>query len=387
MQALRIYFVRHSKRDESLDAGCGAIPERQGPSVVREMALRFRDAGHPRDSHQPVRPAVQTAEILSEAIRTTRSRREPAAFPRFDIVKLNDVLEDSPSERISPSSDTSRTGRHSPFLLSLPKGTRCARAPSRPRSDGRGAPIRARLAWPYGIAGSRTRMLVRKVLHTPHAVVRYLRFEPLDLKTLPAFQVPSSRSDRKPFVPNITPNLRRKRKTMPFNNSVYPGAPPAVQECATDPTPSRKGDSPSPGEGPARLRQTGTGRRRLRAADPSPPRRCDPIRRGGARPVAHPHPTGSWPSRSGQFGDYGRHNRNAAPPSSTAASARDPEQALQKGRHPRRHAGASPRPDGQKLVNLSTVEIFVLDEATGCWTWLHRRHPPIIEKLPANGRR
>jgi len=104
----------------------------KGRLSFREMALRFRDAGDiPRGFSPAVRRAVQTAEILSEAIRYDG---EVVVDPRLSpgSISRNSTSARDSLRRISPSSDTSRTWRHSAFLLSLPRGTRCARAPSRP---------------------------------------------------------------------------------------------------------------------------------------------------------------------------------------------------------------------------------------------------------------
>jgi len=66
------------------------------------MARRFRDAGGlpTRIFTSPFLRAVQTAEILSEALRYEGEVvADPRLSPGFDIAKLNTVLEDCPSER------------------------------------------------------------------------------------------------------------------------------------------------------------------------------------------------------------------------------------------------------------------------------------------------
>jgi len=37
----------------------------------------------------------------------------------------------------------------------------------------------------------------------------------------------------------------------------------------------------------------------------------------------------------------------------------------------------------QRAVDLRDVQCFVLDEAIACWIWLHPRHPPHSQLLPA----
>jgi len=165
------------------------------------------------------------------------------------------------------------------------------------------------------------------------------------------------------------------------------------RKCATRPDPIQEKAIPHVLQGrtcsapPDRHRKDG----RLRAADPSPPRRCDPDRPGAAaRPFAHPHPTRELAIQIGDsFGDYGRHTGMRHAVIYGGVSQKPQEQALQKGvdilvATPGRLLDLM----GQKLVNLSTVEIFVLDEADrmldmGFIVDIRR----IIEKLPRNGRR
>jgi len=124
----------------------------RGRLSFREMALRFRDAGgHPtRILTSPLVRAVQTAEILSEAIRYDGEVvLEPRLSPGFDIAKLNDVLEDSPSEReIAFVGHEPDLGGILAVLLSLPQGYAMRKgAIAALDLTAAGAPTRARLAW------------------------------------------------------------------------------------------------------------------------------------------------------------------------------------------------------------------------------------------------
>jgi len=178
---------------------------------------------------------------------------------------------------------------------------------------------------------------------------------------------------------------------MPFQQFRFiPGAPPGRSEMRyTTPTPIQEKAIPTSSRGrtcsapPDRHRKDG----RLRAADPSPPRRCDQSVRG-RRPVRSLilTPTRELAIQIGDsFGDYGRHTGMRHAVIYGGVSQRPQEQALQKGvdilvATPGRLLDLM----GQKLVNLSTVEIFVLDEADrmldmGFIVDIRR----IIEKLPA----
>jgi len=57
-------------------------------------------------------------------------------------------------------------------------------------------------------------------------------------------------------------------------------------------------------------------------------------------------------------------------------SQKPQEQALRRGGHPRRHAGRLLDLMGQKLVTSPPSRSSSWTRRTGCWTWLHRGHPP-----------
>ena len=154
MPAMRIYLVRHSEAVERLPSMPDAARylSARGRLSFREMALRFRDAGgHPtRILTSPLVRAVQTAEILSEAIRYDGEVvLEPRLSPGFDIAKLNDILEDSPSEReIAFVGHEPDLGGILAVLLSLPQGYAMRKgAIAALDLTAAGAPTRARLAW------------------------------------------------------------------------------------------------------------------------------------------------------------------------------------------------------------------------------------------------
>jgi phosphohistidine phosphatase len=74
----------------------------RGRVSFREMALRFREAGGfpTRILTSPFVRAVQTAEILSEALRYDGEIvPDPRLSPGFDVAMLNAVLDDYPGER------------------------------------------------------------------------------------------------------------------------------------------------------------------------------------------------------------------------------------------------------------------------------------------------
>jgi len=100
---MRIYLVRHSDAVERVPPMPDAARtlSARGRVSFREMARRFRDAGGlpTRMFTSPLVRAVQTAEILSEAIRYEGEIvADPRLSPGFDVAKLNDVLEGCPSE-------------------------------------------------------------------------------------------------------------------------------------------------------------------------------------------------------------------------------------------------------------------------------------------------
>ena len=152
--AMRICLVRHSEAVERVPSMPDAARylSANGRLSFREMALRFRDAGgHPtRILTSPFVRAVQTAEILSEAIRYDGEVVvDPRLSPGFDIAKLNDVLEDCPSEReIAFVGHEPDLGGILAFLLSLPKGYAMRKgAIAALDLPNAGAPFRAGLAW------------------------------------------------------------------------------------------------------------------------------------------------------------------------------------------------------------------------------------------------
>ena len=101
---MRICLVRHS---DSVDR-VPSMPDAArylsalGRVSFREMALRFRDAGGlpTRILTSPLVRAVQTAEILSEALRYDGEVvLDPRLSPGFDVGLLRAVLDDYPGER------------------------------------------------------------------------------------------------------------------------------------------------------------------------------------------------------------------------------------------------------------------------------------------------
>lgn len=151
---MRIYLVRHSEAVERLPSMPDAARHlsAKGRLSFREMALRFRDAGgHPtRILTSPFLRAVQTAEILSEAIRYGGEVvADTRLSPGFDIAKLNDVLGDGPSDReIAFVGHEPDLGRILASLLSLPQGYAMRKgAIAALDLAAAGAPIRPRLAW------------------------------------------------------------------------------------------------------------------------------------------------------------------------------------------------------------------------------------------------
>jgi phosphohistidine phosphatase len=151
---MRIYLVRHSEAVDRLPPMPDAARtlSARGRVSFREMARRFRDAGGlpTRIFTSPFLRAVQTAEILSEALRFDGEVfADPRLSPGFDVEKLHSVLDDCPSER-----ELAFVG-HEPDLgdiltrmLSLPQGYSMRKgaiaALDLPIS---GNPLRANLAW------------------------------------------------------------------------------------------------------------------------------------------------------------------------------------------------------------------------------------------------
>ncbi len=101
---MRIYLVRHSEAVDRVPPMPDAARclNARGRVSFREMARRFRDAGGlpTRIVTSPFIRAVQTAEILSEALRYEGDIvADPRLSPGFDVEKLYAVLEGCPSER------------------------------------------------------------------------------------------------------------------------------------------------------------------------------------------------------------------------------------------------------------------------------------------------
>jgi len=151
---MRIYLVRHSEavgRVPSMPDAARYLSAR-GRVSFREMARRFLDAGGRPTLilASPFVRAVQTAEILSEALRYDGEIvLVPRLSPGFDVEGLRDVLEGSPGEReIALVGHEPDLGVLLTRLLSLSrgyamrKGSIAALDLPTPR-----APLRASLAW------------------------------------------------------------------------------------------------------------------------------------------------------------------------------------------------------------------------------------------------
>lgn len=125
---MRIYLVRHA---ESVDRIPG-MPDSarhlsaRGRVSFREMARRFREAGAlpTRMFTSPFVRAVQTAEILSEALRYDGEiSAAPQLSPGFDVDGLNFVLDGFPGEReVAFVGHEPDLGEILTRLLSLPRG-------------------------------------------------------------------------------------------------------------------------------------------------------------------------------------------------------------------------------------------------------------------------
>lgn len=151
---MRIYLVRHSEavdRVPTMPDAARTLSAR-GRVSFREMARRFRDAGGrpTRIVTSPFLRAVQTAEILSEAIGYEGVVvADPRLSPGFDLEKLNGVADDCRSEReIAFVGHEPDLGDILTLLLSLPQGVAMRKgaiaALDLPTA---GNPLRARLAW------------------------------------------------------------------------------------------------------------------------------------------------------------------------------------------------------------------------------------------------
>jgi len=125
---MRVYLVRH---DDSVDQVPG-MPDAarylsvRGRGSFRGMARRFREAGAlpTRIFTSPFVRAVQTAEILSEALRYDGEVVvAPQLAPGFDVDGLNAVLDACPGEReIAFVGHEPDLGDILARLLSLPGG-------------------------------------------------------------------------------------------------------------------------------------------------------------------------------------------------------------------------------------------------------------------------
>ena len=151
---MRIHLVRHSDsvdRVPSMPDAARYLSAR-GRVSFRAMALRFCEAGGcpTRIFTSPYLRAVQTAEILSEALRYDGEVvPDPRLSPGFDLALLNDVLGEAAGEReIAFVGHEPDLGGILTLLLSLPQrysmrkgaiATLDLRIP--------GDPHRARLAW------------------------------------------------------------------------------------------------------------------------------------------------------------------------------------------------------------------------------------------------
>lgn len=125
---MRIYLVRHSEavnRVPPMPDEARTLSAR-GRVSFRDMARRFREAGgNPsRILTSPLLRAVQTAEILSEAIRYEGEvLADPRLSPGFDIAKLGAVLDEFPAETgIAIVGHEPDLGDILTRLLSLPQG-------------------------------------------------------------------------------------------------------------------------------------------------------------------------------------------------------------------------------------------------------------------------
>ena len=101
---MRVYLVRHAEAVDRI----GTMPDSarylaaRGRASFREAAARFRGTGATPDFlfTSPCIRAVQTAEILSEAIRYEGTVIvAPQLSPGFDVDGLNAILDECPGAR------------------------------------------------------------------------------------------------------------------------------------------------------------------------------------------------------------------------------------------------------------------------------------------------
>ena len=151
---MRIYLVRHSEAVDRIPPMPDAARylSARGRVSFREMARRFRDAGGlpTRILTSPFVRAVQTAEILSEAVRYDGEIvLDPRLSPGFDVGELNAVLNGCPREmEVAFVGHEPDLGGILTRLLSLPQGYAMRKgaiaALDLPIA---GDPLRAGLAW------------------------------------------------------------------------------------------------------------------------------------------------------------------------------------------------------------------------------------------------
>jgi phosphohistidine phosphatase len=151
---MRIYLVRHSDAVDRVPPMPDAARYLSGRGRVsfREMARRFREAGGlpSRIFTSPLVRAVQTAEILSEALRYEGDIiPDPRLSPGFDVEKLASVLDDSHSEReIVIVGHEPDLGDILTRLLSLPHGYAMRKGDIAALDIATGGgPLRVDLAW------------------------------------------------------------------------------------------------------------------------------------------------------------------------------------------------------------------------------------------------
>jgi phosphohistidine phosphatase len=151
---MRIYLVRHSEAVDRVPPMPDAARylSARGRGSFRKMARRFRDAGGDptRILTSPLIRAVQTAEILSEALRYEGEVIvDPRLAPGFDVTRLRSVLDDCPTEKeIAFVGHEPDLGDILTHLLSLSQGYAMRKgaiaALDLPTA---GNPFRPRLAW------------------------------------------------------------------------------------------------------------------------------------------------------------------------------------------------------------------------------------------------
>ena len=151
---MRIYLVRHSESVDRIPSMPDAARylSARGRVSFREMARRFLDAGGAptRILASPYIRAVQTAEILSEALRFDGEVVvDPRLSPGFDVAKLGDVLTECPDEReIAFVGHEPDLGGILTRMLSLSQGYAMRKgAIAALDLPAAGKPLRAGLAW------------------------------------------------------------------------------------------------------------------------------------------------------------------------------------------------------------------------------------------------